>query len=260
MTDAGPIPPIDIRARRMSQASRPRVSLSSTHSQGNGGNGGNPPASRPSPSGSPRKAEQNSPSPSQVPLPRTRLTSLVTRLQDAGQSAPSPLAQVFQPLIVNEEPSMSDDVQQQQFEFPGSGSAAPPTSVISYGPATRRRLSSMVPAQHQQPSHRRGFSTATGDSFFPPAQSAAPQGQTSALGLAMRRPAGGRGGAGLGTIASEVVSESPDSHAGPAETASQIEEEGSESALETRLDRMESRQKRIEDLLVQLAAKIGDKP
>ncbi|KAI0084442.1 hypothetical protein BDY19DRAFT_987498 [Irpex rosettiformis] len=267
MAEAGPIPPIDIRARRMSQASRrPRVSLSSTHSQGNGGNGANPSVSRSSPSSSPRKAEQSSPSPSNIPLPRARLTSLATRLQDMGQSAPSPLAQVFQPLIVNEEPSMPDisevPQQLQQFDFPsagiGAGIGGPPPSVISYGPATRRRLSSMVQTQQQQ--HRRGFSTATSDSFFPQSQPLMAGGQPSALGLATRRPAAGRNvSGGLSNLASEALSESPDAHTGPTETASEVEEEGPESTIEKRLDRMDSRQQRIEDLLVQLIANLGRK-
>lgn len=253
MSDAGPIPPIDIRARRVSQASRPRVSQSSTSG-----------APRPSPPESPRKAERSSPSPGHIPLPRTRLASLVTRLQDGGaQGAPSPLAQVFQPLIVNNDHALDENGYDQH----QSDGSSQPTSGISYGPATRRRLSSQVQSQHQQQQqqqqHRRGMSTGTGDSFVPGSHS--PLGQSSALGLNMRRfppmPASSVVGAaakapGLETIASGQVSESPDIHAEPIETASQIEEEGPNGAVEKQLERLEKRQKRIEELLVQLTEQL----
>ncbi|KAI0705213.1 hypothetical protein BC835DRAFT_1314998 [Cytidiella melzeri] len=260
MTDAGPIPPVDIRARRMSQASRPRVSISSTHSQGQ-------PSSPPrhTPSASPHKSERSSPSPSHVPLPRTRLASMINRVQDSVQIAPSPLAQVFQPLKINNELHLYDTTtnnEHQQHSPDGNdpnANGAVPASVISYGPATRRRLSSIVHPQAQS-QHRRAMSTATGDAFVSPSQSQT--GQSSSTGMAMRRfpavPGGGGGGGGggrsaggLGTIASEPLSESPDAH-DPIETASQIEEEGPDGVLESRLERMESRQKRIEQLLIQL--------
>ena len=120
----------------------------------------------------------------------------------------------------------------------------------------------MVQAQQQhQQSHRRAFSTATGDSFFPSSQIPTIGGQSSALGLAMRRPPGARNvsGGGLSALATEALSESPDTHTEPIETASQVEEEGPEATLEKRLDSMESRQKRIEDMLVDLVANVRRK-
>lgn len=100
MSDAGPVPPVDIRQRRMSTASRrPRASNASTQSV----------TSRPSPPASPLKAERSgsgsgsSPAGGHIPLPRARLTSVITRSLEGAQSAPSPLAQVFQPLNVTDE-------------------------------------------------------------------------------------------------------------------------------------------------------------
>ena len=51
----------------------------------------------------------------------------------------------------------------------------------------------------------------------------------------------------MSALATEALSESPDTHTESIETASQVEEEGPEATLEKRLDSMESRQKRIED-------------
>ncbi|KAI0343039.1 hypothetical protein BDW22DRAFT_1316922, partial [Trametopsis cervina] len=140
MNDGGAIPPIDIRSgRRPSQSSRrPRVSHSSAHTNG---------PAHPSPPASPRKSEGGrsppSPAPSHVPLPRTRLASLVTRVADGLQNAPSPLAQVFQPLIMHEE--QADAAPPDGHNGPQlAGNTPPGATGISYGPATRRRLSSMV--------------------------------------------------------------------------------------------------------------------
>lgn len=89
----------------------------------------------------------------------------------------------------------------------------------------------------------------------------------------MRRfPSGGAGGVaarlGADNLARQALSESPDENrqdssgrlsargrsTEPKETASQIEDEADEGdGMMGRLDRMEERQKRIEDLLVQLS-------
>lgn len=236
MSDAGPIPPIDIRQRRMSQVSRlPRVSQSSTHS------------ARPSPPTptSPRKAESGSPATNHIALPRTRLTSLVTRLQDAPASAPSPLAQVFQPLIVNDEMN-EHDADGASGSFPGVA--------LSYGPATRKRLQSTVQQQQQQQQQSRR--TVTGDSFIPQGYG---QGQSSSGHR--RFPTSSSLKSGLGALAAGALSTSPDDQTEqePTETAGQLEEDGEAPVpafLEKRLDRMEERQKRIEELLVQLTANL----
>lgn len=99
MQESGPIPPIEIRQRRASQVSRHRVSSSSHRSH-------------PSPPASPRKTEGPSPASSSTSHPppsshpnahqplRTRLNSVITRGIELAGGAPSPLAQIYQPLNV----------------------------------------------------------------------------------------------------------------------------------------------------------------
>ncbi|KAK0202576.1 hypothetical protein DFS33DRAFT_1374610 [Desarmillaria ectypa] len=75
-------------------------------------------------------------SPSQpFPIVRTSVNSILNRNFETAQSFTSPLAQIFQPLVLDEDPTADE-------------SHSPP-HLVSFGPASRRRLSSM----HQ---HRRG--------------------------------------------------------------------------------------------------------
>ncbi|GJE91189.1 ion transporter [Phanerochaete sordida] len=236
------IPPVDARAhRRQSTMSRhrPSFSVTSARSQGsaragNGTNGGSPPASpKSSPKSSPKKPELLSPASGSVPLPRSRALSLLSRGLELAASAPSPLAQVFQPLIVSDEPPPEDT------NAPPPANAAPGvSSVVSYGPATRRR----VPSLHPQPA-RRAMTVAV------------PAGDAPAQGARQRFPgvASPTARSGISALAAQPLSESPDDAAqgGPTETAGQIiDEEG--GTLTNRLAAIEERQKRIEDLLVQL--------
>ncbi|KAG7444990.1 uncharacterized protein BT62DRAFT_933403 [Guyanagaster necrorhizus] len=75
-------------------------------------------------------------SPSQpFPIARTRVNSILNRGFESAQSFTSPLAQIFQPLVLHDDP-IADE-------------GPSPPHLVSFGPASRRRLSSM----HQ---HRRG--------------------------------------------------------------------------------------------------------
>jgi hypothetical protein len=85
------------------------------------------------------------------PIPRPRLNSTLIRAADNLSSITSPLAQIFQPLIVD------DDLIEEEEEGDEHGGASshpdsrpsisstPPrhTHLISYGPSNRRRLSSI---------------------------------------------------------------------------------------------------------------------
>lgn len=234
------IPPVDPRAhRRQSTISRhrPSFSVSSMRSQVSArtGNGSSQPASPKSP---PKKPEMLSPASGSVPLPRSRALSLLSRNLELAASAPSPLAQVFQPLNVTDDAPAED---------PSVGAAT--SAAVSYGPATRRR----VPSLHPQPARRAMTvaATATGDSFVPMVQAPVP-GQKRVPGAPSPIVRGG-----ISALAEQPLSESPDagSSDGPTETAGQIiDEEG--GMLERRLNAIEERQKRIEDLLVHLTANL----
>ncbi|KAH8093280.1 hypothetical protein BXZ70DRAFT_949750 [Cristinia sonorae] len=276
MTDTSPLAPIadpnPIRSRRASQMSRRQVSTSSSRGNLLPPPNASPTAPRiPSASSSPHKNESVTPTatpPSAnmpLPLPRARVNSVLTRNLDLSGSAPSPLAQLFQPLIVDDDNApyelptqapveqSSQQVQPQQTTQDVVNSL--PDPLVSYGPASRRRLSSM---------HRR---TGTVGQIQPPSVfgdlTASPP--TSGGSQPMRRFPSGGAAARLGAdnIARQALSESPDeSRGGPQrrsmETASQIEddEDGGMGMME-RLDRMEDRQKRIEELLMQMSRHMG---
>jgi len=234
------------RQRRISQMSRRRVSGTSGLSR----NDTSHVDPQPTPSSSPpRKAEQSSP-PSNIPLPRTRLTSIISRgFDNLAQSAPSPLAQIFQPLVVNDGPSadLMDPHHQQQLadNFLSDDGGSP---LISYGLASRRRLLSM----------NRQAANAT-----PPTAAAnLPSSSSSpAVGNGMRGfPLSGDSSGRLGPTALPV-SQSPDERMSeespqPDETADQIEDSGPGVVVIQRLDRIEERQRRMEDLLTQLISKL----
>lgn len=79
-------------------------------------------------------------SPSRPSGPRGRLASILSRGLDTAQQFASPLAQVFQPLIVD------DDIPE---EPNGESPSSPPG--VSYGPASRRRLMSMQSLGQRRP-------------------------------------------------------------------------------------------------------------
>lgn len=134
----------------------------------------------------------------------------------------SPLAQVFQPLV------MDDDVSKD--EHPQS----PPVHFVSYGPASRRRLASM-----QSMRHPTNLPNPT-----PTAQRRPPWPVTGSR----REPSDDPGS----------LSGSPEQNAQP-ETAEEAEENSFEESSMVRwfkhMERMEERQKRIEDILLELTGR-----
>jgi hypothetical protein len=155
--------------------------------------------------------------------PRARLHSAVARGLEVAHSYTSPLAQIFTPLVVSEEPSE------------GPPEAGTSTTGISYGPASRRRLT----FSHRHPA-------------------ADPVGATAPSGGSPRRRT---------TSGPRLTSmqDAPTSPLGPAgrqdldtegKTVSEVEQEedtgGVPPGLSSRLASMEERQVRIEELLLKL--------
>ncbi|KIJ65577.1 hypothetical protein HYDPIDRAFT_88419 [Hydnomerulius pinastri MD-312] len=195
----------------------------------------------PQPSTAPQTPQVQPPSPQLPVMGHTRQNSAPALLRRRVNSSinrqdmmHSPLAQVFQPLIVDDEMIPEDAVADG-----GGGNGGllqPPTmpmSLLSYGPASRRRLTSM------QSMYRQTNSTAP-------------------TPIAPRRPPFPAIDTRHDTLMGPL-SASPDPEPEIA-TAEQLEESSEESGGMTewlkRMKRMEERQERIENLLVQLTSNL----
>ena len=133
----------------------------------------------------------------------------MTRGLEVAQSAPSPLAQIYQPMYFGSEAEGDPAGEGQGYAEPSG----------PYG--SRRRLSSMP----RRETTTQSASTQAGTQRFP--------------------------------VLSESPDEPPPPSQGPSETASQVEDGGSSTGLfEKRFDRLENRQKRIEDMLTHLTASL----
>lgn len=152
-----------------------------------------------------RMSDPKPPSPAKS-IPRHRLTSFGRAVE-----GPSPLAQIYQPLVVQ-------DAQE---------SAALGPSGVSFGPAHRRRLSSM------QSTHRITHPDPLGI-----------QEQSTSL---RRFPV-----MSTTPLSDAPLSESPDQHLGSKDEITG--DAGNAKQLIARLDTMEQRQERIEDMLIQLTS------
>ncbi|KAI0322775.1 hypothetical protein OF83DRAFT_1091683 [Amylostereum chailletii] len=204
MQDQGMPPPIG-RQRAISMT--PRRS-----SGGKNGHGSSSNHSITSPVSSPKRDI-----PSITTMPRHRLTSILHEgAAEVARSVASPLAQIFQPVTIDEGIPEQDEQ---------------PRDAVSYGPASRRRrLSSSV--RPSRPPHLDTQGSPTHFRRFP-------------------------------TGESPMLSESPEQHpsgshlgARSPPTAGQIEEEDSEIGnmqWTSKLEEMEQRQKRMEELLKEIA-------
>ncbi|KAK7061015.1 hypothetical protein VNI00_000750 [Paramarasmius palmivorus] len=189
-------------------------------------------------------------SPSSSPqyiAPRQRLTSVVNRGAELAQSFTSPLAQIFQPLVVDDpvDPVESEESLDQPQALQSPSGSGPP--LISYGPASRRRLSSL------QGGHRRGMSEFTRVATHQDLHRSQSQRQ-GAAGMAF--PTLGEAAHGQ----EAVLSESPPSispRVASLPTVGQVLEEvdtdSAQTRLNQRLEGMEARQTRIEKLLEQIS-------
>ena len=167
---------------------------------------------------------------------RRRLTPSIHK-HDVSQS---PLAQVFQPLIVDD-PLGTEDTTSESAS--GAGSAFLTQPQLSYGPATRRRLASMQSA-HKRPNETLWATRPAGSGrpAFPPLDT---RSET------------------LTGLFSSSFDHQEEEERGIA-TAEQVEEivEGNGGMTEwmKRMERIEGRQVRMEELLVQLHAQLQRSP
>ncbi|KAJ7898434.1 receptor-activated Ca2+-permeable cation channel [Mycena leptocephala] len=162
--------------------------------------------------------------PRHIPVPgaRNRVTSLMHRGADAAQTFTSPLAQIFQPLVVDDGGIPEDSVPTVQHN----------STPVPYGPAYRRRLSSV----HVQPGHAQGQSGHSHGQFG--------HRRPSSEGPRMLFP--------TGAGADDPFSGSPDDRSASLPTAEDVEEKKDVEWMQ-RLEKMEARQERIEGLLERIA-------
>ncbi|KAH7926026.1 hypothetical protein BV22DRAFT_1009996 [Leucogyrophana mollusca] len=174
-----------------------------------------PPSHRPGPA--PMQATRQIPVPSTPALLHRRVNTQVPRADISHGT--SPLAQVFQPIIVD------DDIREEAEPL----LAAP---FVSYGPASRRRLTS-IQSTHRRPTDL--HPVANGGRRLP-----VPEIETR-----------------QNSLTDGPLSASPDQQQEP-QTAEEAEENFSENGgmmmWTSKLEKIEERQKRIEDMLLQLTA------
>ncbi|KAJ7066620.1 receptor-activated Ca2+-permeable cation channel [Mycena amicta] len=181
-----------------------------------------------------------------IPGPRTRVTSLMHRGAEVAQTFTSPLAQIFQPLVVDDggiPEEITNPEMQNRAHAPaatsdgrsstgvGHGVVPPPPAGVSYGPAYRRRLSSM---------HGRDISGGAATGLHTRRASETPR---------MLFP--------TSEGDDDVFSSSPDDRdsSSALPTAEDVEEK--KDVWLERLDKMEVRQQRIEELLEKIVQSLG---
>lgn len=160
------------------------------------------------------------------PTPRARLSSAVSRGIDTAQNFASPLAQVFKPLVVHDNSPESIS--------PAAGPTGP--IVISYGPASRRRVSSMQSLQRRHPESLINQAQANVLKRLPPMSSPVEQ-------------------SALSESPDHIREESPLTER-KSLMDTMVTDDAGGADWKRRMDRMEKRQERIEDLLVQLTKDI----
>ncbi|PBK69268.1 hypothetical protein ARMSODRAFT_1019246 [Armillaria solidipes] len=166
------------------------------------------------------------PSSQPFPIARNRVNSILNRSFETAQSFTSPLAQIFQPLVLDDDP-IADE------------SHSPP-HLVSFGPASRRRLSSM----HQ---HRRG-TTDGGHGHHSPTH------QRSQEGSNLKRTDGGSGPLSESPPAVTSMSSPKDRSFMSLQTAAAVKEEEADSGgYWEKFAELEARQERMEKLLEKIA-------
>ncbi|KAJ7155368.1 receptor-activated Ca2+-permeable cation channel [Mycena crocata] len=164
-----------------------------------------------------------------VPGPRNRATSIMNRGAEIAHTFTSPLAQIFQPLVVDDGGIPEDAPVPNPTSIHPAPGVVPPPSGVSYGPAYRRRLSSMH--VRDQSGHGPVYGQLT-------------QQRQASEGQRMLFPTGGGG--------DDPFSSSPDQRTGSLPTAEEVEEKKDYEWIQ-RLEKMEARQERIEGLLERIA-------
>ncbi|KAG6860882.1 hypothetical protein C0995_006437 [Termitomyces sp. Mi166 len=180
------------------------------------------------------QAGQNTPV---TTMSRLRSNSVMPRGTDGAQNFVSPLAQVFNPLVVVDRPILEESERADKAE---SSVSTPPIlapSAVSYGPASRRRIS-MVSLRGQSPAsppHRQHVKLRKFSTF--PKTASPPRMPVAESPEAAEEPGS--------PVSPEAVTE--------ALLESREEHLGGGIVLEQRLEEMEKRQERIEELLKQIA-------
>ncbi|KAJ3881622.1 hypothetical protein F5051DRAFT_396490 [Lentinula edodes] len=256
-------PPPSPSKRRTSNSSNRRTSNSLQQRRTSNSSQNRPFANQThlTPGGGPSSSSQDQLGGSQPhPIPpRTRVNSIMSRGMEAAQSFTSPLAQIYQPLVVDDDlPLASDESLDQVPSVPQGG--AP---LISYGPTTRRRLSSMQGA-HRRNTSDVGLLRQSNNNLGTPnrhLQHVQQQQQRSQQNFpSMQEVMSGADG----VISESPPGQSPSSHGGlDIPTAGQIQEEegsaGGASQWSERLAKLEERQERIENLLEGIARDLRDR-
>jgi len=162
---------------------------------------------------------------------RRRLNSSIHK-HDVAQS---PLAQVFRPIVLDDALVPEDTVSDSASG--GGGSAFLSQPQLSYGPATRRRLAS-IQSLHRRPSESWTKPASSGRPTFPPLDTRA-ETLTGPFSTSLDY----REGEERGIATAEQVEEIAEGNGGMAECMK-------------RMERIEGRQERIEELLIQLHAQL----
>ncbi|KAI5118687.1 hypothetical protein M0805_003624 [Coniferiporia weirii] len=159
---------------------------------------------------------------------KTKLASAAQRGVEAATSFTSPLAQIYQPLVVD------DDIVDEQASTP----TQPP--FLSYGPVTRRRLSSMHRFPPMAPvdiQRRLNSSRGQNNQSFPDTMLEESPGSPD-------------------NIMAEERGDNDRTPAAPEPVSQVVAQEGASGTLSqvsSRLTKIEERQKRLEDLILQLS-------
>ncbi|KAJ4469533.1 hypothetical protein J3R30DRAFT_3661617 [Lentinula aciculospora] len=237
--------------RRTSNSSQNR-SLHPSHSQVHLTPGGGPSSS---------SQEQLGGSQPHLIPPRNRVNSIMSRGLEAAQSFTSPLAQIYQPLVVDDDLPLASDEDESQDQMPLVPQGSAP--LISYGPSTRRRLSS-IQGMHRRGTSDVGFLRQGNHTSTPNRYLHQQQQQRSPKNFpSMQEVMSGADG---------VISESPPgddslrsggSGGMDIPTAGQVQEEegsaGGASQWAHRMEKLEARQERIEMLLESIAKDLREK-
>lgn len=219
-----------------------------------------------------RVSDSKRPSSSPAPIlrqatPRLRLNSHVPRSN--VEVAFSPLAQVFQPVVTVEEDT-EDNRSTATLGGPGGhtpGNYAATSTALNYGNASRRRINSLVPtrrapdpllAQAQMNNAMKKFPSG----LSPPDQHygldgnghGPAQGVHGATGIRRRGRSGDRTMLGLGSGLEDLRERDSDSEV---ERATDDVSSQEAKAVDRRLDEIEKRQERIEDLLKTLVDRLS---
>ncbi|KAF9482552.1 hypothetical protein BDN70DRAFT_874905 [Pholiota conissans] len=182
-----------------------------------------------------RRGRTGHPQPPSKTSPHTRLNTLIGRVNDVNTF--SPLAQVYNPLLAHD---LAHDDHNRDPLIHGSPSAA---QAISYGPASRRRLTSILSTQQRpsldtfgQSSHRPSRIVSGQETSSPPQYGIPPRSRSQDPPHSARNP-----------ISAQEVKDMEDD---TGENPEQI-------TVMSRLDNIERQQAKIESLLLEISKNVN---